>query len=393
MFKAVVGHGLDPDSEGAVQEALEQCAQALAGAQPKAGILFAAIDFDHEVVLREVRRAYPDILLVGGTSAGEMSSAMGFQEDSLALMLFCSDEVDFRVGVGKQAERDAIAATRAAMSQVSADSQAAPIKLCYVLSDGLCADAVEIANELRRAANGKFPIVGGLTGDDVQFKSNYQFVSTPERTEVLQGAVVALAFSGNLKVSYSVASGQRPIGTKGTVTKSEGKTIYEIDGQPTKEFYVGALGTPEVRIAGGSWSGALAVYEADDTDFYVRSPSGQNPADGSVQYFGHISSHSTVQLVESDRDSLLFSVKQACQTALAAYPGEKPAVALLVSCAARLKALGTQTGQEYTLTSDCFGKEMPLIGFHSFGEISPFTQQTATHFHNETFVALLLGTH
>ncbi|MEL7331051.1 MAG: hypothetical protein AAFN12_02320 [Cyanobacteria bacterium J06560_2] len=58
MFKAAVGHGLDPDSIGAIAEAraqcqqtLEQCQQALENNIPQAGILVAAADFDHASIL------------------------------------------------------------------------------------------------------------------------------------------------------------------------------------------------------------------------------------------------------------------------------------------------------------------------------------------------------
>jgi len=57
MFKAAVGHGLDPDSIGAIAEAraqcqqtLEQCQQTLENNIPQAGILVAA-DFDHASIL------------------------------------------------------------------------------------------------------------------------------------------------------------------------------------------------------------------------------------------------------------------------------------------------------------------------------------------------------
>ncbi|MEH2117536.1 hypothetical protein [Nostoc sp.] len=45
MFKAVVSHSNDPDSLSAVEEVLQQCTNSLAGDIPKAGIIFAAIDF------------------------------------------------------------------------------------------------------------------------------------------------------------------------------------------------------------------------------------------------------------------------------------------------------------------------------------------------------------
>lgn len=394
MFKAVVGHGLDPDSEGAIQEALEQCTQALAGEKPSAGILISAADFEHESVIHAIRQAYPDILLIGGTSVGEISSAMGFQEDSLALMLFCSDEVEFQIGVGKKAGKNEIAAAQAAIDQAKPADGIEAIKLCYALCDGLSVDGVEIVNGLKTATEGISPIIGGLTADDWQFKNTYQFISSPTTTEILKDAIVVLTFAGNLKVSCGVASGQRPIGPKAVITRSEGSTIYEIDDAPARNFYTSTLGVSEVQLAGGGgWSGSLGVREVDSDRFYVRSPNGEGHTDGSISYFGNIPNHSVVQLVETDNNSLLASVKEATQTALDAYPGESPSTALVISCASRLKALGTRTEQEHALTAECLGHEVPILGFHSYGEIGPFAQQTTAHFHNETFVALLLGTH
>ncbi|MEH2022171.1 hypothetical protein [Nostoc sp.] len=57
MFKAVVGHSNDPDSLSAVEEVLQQCATSLAGDIPKAGIIFAAIDFEHFLILQQIHQA------------------------------------------------------------------------------------------------------------------------------------------------------------------------------------------------------------------------------------------------------------------------------------------------------------------------------------------------
>lgn len=70
MFKAVVGHSNDPDSLSAVEEVLQQCASSLAGDILKAGIIFAAIDFDHSLILQQIDRAFPGIELIGGTTDG-----------------------------------------------------------------------------------------------------------------------------------------------------------------------------------------------------------------------------------------------------------------------------------------------------------------------------------
>ena len=101
MFQVAVGHSNDPDSDFAIAEVLEQCRISLAGEIPAAGILFAAIDFEHSLLLQEINRAFPGIELIGCTTDAEISSVLEFEQDSLTLMLFCSDEVEIRAGYRK----------------------------------------------------------------------------------------------------------------------------------------------------------------------------------------------------------------------------------------------------------------------------------------------------
>jgi hypothetical protein len=88
MFTAVVGHSEDLDTLAAANEILAQCRSKLKGTVPRAGLLFAAIDFDHQVLLDEINRHYPGIQLIGCSTDGEISSDLGFREDSVTLILF-----------------------------------------------------------------------------------------------------------------------------------------------------------------------------------------------------------------------------------------------------------------------------------------------------------------
>ncbi|PMB27488.1 hypothetical protein CEN47_14995, partial [Fischerella thermalis CCMEE 5319] len=87
MLKSVVGHSDDPESQIAIAEVIEQCLNQLAGAIPQAGMLFAAIDFDHALILKHINQVFPGIDLIGCTTDGEISSTLGFQQDSLTLIL------------------------------------------------------------------------------------------------------------------------------------------------------------------------------------------------------------------------------------------------------------------------------------------------------------------
>src|SRR6187549_2180885 len=106
MFTAVVGHSEDMDGAAAAAEVLTQCRQRLNGTIPTAGLLFAAIDYYHHLLLDEINRQLPDLELIGCTTDGEISSDLGFREDSVTLILFASDTVDITAGIGRGLSTD-----------------------------------------------------------------------------------------------------------------------------------------------------------------------------------------------------------------------------------------------------------------------------------------------
>ena len=119
-FFAVVAHSEDIDAEGALDDLMEQCQGKLGGRAPNAGILFSAIDMEHDLVLKGIDDAWPGIELIGCTTDGEISSQIGFREDSMSLVLFGSDSIDIKAGLGRNVSKDVPAACREAVQ--SADS-------------------------------------------------------------------------------------------------------------------------------------------------------------------------------------------------------------------------------------------------------------------------------
>ena len=105
MFFTVVAQSDDIDAEGALAEILAQCREKLGERVPKAGLLFCTIDLEHEQVLDGILDAWPGLELIGCTTAGEMSSALGYREDSVALVLFGSDSIEFASGIGRDVSK------------------------------------------------------------------------------------------------------------------------------------------------------------------------------------------------------------------------------------------------------------------------------------------------
>lgn len=382
MLKFAVGHSNDPDSQAAISEVLQQIRSTLAGASPNAGILFAAIDFDHALILHQIAAAFSEIELIGGTTDGEMSSVLGFEQDSLTLMVICSNQVKITAGIGCDVSEDAIAAGRLAVQQ-AATNHRQQIEFCITLPESLTTSGVLILDSLKQALGENVPIFGGLTADQRRSQQTYQFC----HTKVYNDAVPVLLFSGPILFSHGIASGWQPIGKPGRVTKVEKNVVFEIDDQPALAFFQRYLGHlhPSAEYP-------LALFDVESDRHYMRAPIGINNSHlGSVTFFGDVPAESIVQITEARHHDLLLASQQSTMQALDNYPGHEPAAALFFSCASRRKILGIHTKKEYKQAQNCLKPSLLSCGFYGNGEIAPLQPKGVSHYHNETFITLLLG--
>lgn len=382
MLKVAIGHSIDPDSDSAVQEVLSQCLETLNGEIPQAGILFAAIDFEHQSILEQICAAFPTIALIGCTTDGELSSVYEFQQDSLVLILFSSDCVTIRAGLGLSISEDSLTAARQAVQTAMADQETAPC-LCIALPESLTVSAPLVVESLQQVLGANFPLYGGFAGDRTQFQKTYQFFGT----EVLTDALPILLFYGTLHFSHGLAHGWTPLGKRGQLTKVVGNRIYEIDHQPALDFYEYYM--PGLRP---STEFPLAIFEDESDRFYLRVAVGHDQQTGYLQALVDWPQAGTVQIAQASRDEILQGAFDSFQQALAQYPGQQPEAALVFTCCVRRNLLGTRSKEEYRLTQQA-KSTVPTVGFYTYGEIAPLMMGGAARSHHATFVTLLLGTH
>ncbi|HEY7282756.1 MAG TPA: FIST N-terminal domain-containing protein [Actinomycetota bacterium] len=385
MFRMAVGHSGDIDPVVAIGEALGRCERELGGDRARAGLLFCTYDTDVQPLVAAVRAAHPDIQLAGSTSAGEMTSVLGFQEDSVALALFASDTIEITAGFGEGVSAGPAAAARAALDRALAGTTQPP-RLCIAVPCITGDDPTDTLRELQGALGPDVPVLGGGSAPRTppdEPRVARQFCND----SVLEDAAVVLLFSGPLSFSFGVDTGWRPIGARGRVTESVGNVIRTIDDEPALAFYQRYLGE------GGRPTPAnpLAVYEGAGDDFYLRVPLASDVDAGTVVVTGGIPNGVEVRLTVAVTDEIFAGTKSAIDKARAGFPGPAgPAAALVFSCAIRKLVLGTRTGREVDIARTELGEDVPISGFYCFGEIAPIAPG-ATRFHNETVVAVLIG--
>ncbi|WP_417856388.1 FIST signal transduction protein [Xanthomarina gelatinilytica] len=80
---------------------------------------------------------------------------------------------------------------------------------------------------------------GGMAGDDWALKETFVFTNTQESNY----GIVALALNGDkISLNGMAVTGWKPMGIARTVTKSDGKFLYEIDGKSAVDLYLKYLG-------------------------------------------------------------------------------------------------------------------------------------------------------
>ncbi len=386
MLFAVVAHSEDIDTEGALDEIVRQCRRKLGDRLPKAGLLFSAIDLEHEQILEGIDDAWPGLEIIGCTTDGEISSELGYREDSVTLVLFGSDSIEFAAGLGRDVSKDIPTACRRAVETAKAKSTLPPA-LCITLPESMTTSGQQIIEALGQHLDPKVPVIGATAGDGYRLESTRQF----RGRDVCSDSVPVLLLSGPLVYSVAVESGWEPVGEPGLVTRSAGSVLHEIDGRPALEFYQRFLGetavpTPECP---------LAILDEHGEVECLRATGGIVDADtGAITYLADIREGAMVQITVADRGAILAGCRASIQKAFAGYPhGKTPDAALFFSCAARKLLLGTRTTEEFGIIESVIGTEVPVCGFYGYGEIGPRdTSDETSRFHNETFVSLIIGT-
>ncbi len=381
MLKMAVGQSDDVDSATAIDDAIAQAKAQLGDAAPRAAILFAAFDSFDQSLVERVRRAFPGIDVVGATSAAEMSSLAGYLEDSVALAVFASDNLELAAGMGVGIDSDPKSAARDAVAQARAGLTQDP-RLCIVLTEGI--NAQRVISALRDELADDVLIVGGaagrheLGGD----QPTYQF-----RNERLSAkGVVVLLVAGPVSFSTSVGTGWRILGPRGTVTAAGYSVIREIDGQPAV-----AWASAYLDMSGATYGNPLAFRDPGTDDWYLRVALSTDEQ-GGLRIPGEVPVGASVQLTTTSPDEMLKAAGAAVERAREAFPaGVAPQAALMFSCAVRKYMLGTRTGLELAAAREILPPSIPIAGMYCIGEIAPTGAAAESHFLNETFVTLLLG--
>ena len=208
------------------------------------------------------------------------------------------------------------------------------------------------------------------------------------------GAVVALGLYGEqLRFGFGVQGGWTPFGAARKVTRCEGNILYELDGEPALDVYRRYLGdyAKDLPLVGQFFP--FAMLDANHQEVgLIRSMLGIDVAAGALKFGDDIVPGSYLRMMHASTDRLVSGAESAAESAMRMVPGNGhgKGMVFMVSCVGRELVMGERVEEEVEGALDVFGKDVPLAGFYSFGEISPLSPGEISKLHNQTVMVAYL---
>lgn len=392
MIKTGVGKSNNPEAMLAGAEAAKNALSQIGG-KAELIIVFSTVAYNQEEILKSVRSVSGQIPLVGCSDAGEITTE-GPVSQHVAVMALNSDSIDFTIGVGEGADKDSFKAGKTAAEAVKKKAKTPP-SLFITLLDGLAENGAAAVRGVQDVFGKEFPIMGGSAGDDFLFKKTYQY----HDDQVLTNSVIGIGLSGRFSFGVGVRHGWEPIGLPMKATKAKGAKLIEVDGRPALSIYEDYFGKKAEEltkepIARMAYTYPLGMSVEGSPEFLIRDVVIADKK-GEITCAAEIPEGSEIRLMLGDADKAIQAAKEAAEGALSQLKGSNPKVIFVFNCIARWKLLGSRREEEIAAIQNVLGKDVPLIGFYTYGEQAPLGgllgPRCFSSFHNETMALMVLG--
>ncbi|TLU52469.1 MAG: hypothetical protein FDX12_01710 [Chlorobium sp.] len=395
--KIKVGFSCHADSFSAGKEAALEAIGKHDGV-PKVLFVFGAMRFNHRELLAGITSVAGDVPMVGGTTAGEISTN-GFSTGSVVIMAFSNDELDFITGIGHDMSIDEAACSMEMANDILNNIEFDPDASLLVFPNGMGGDGLKVLDGLQSVLGKDFEITGGYLGDDERFESTYQYYNGSVFKDAIVG--VMMVKKKGFKTGIGVRSGFTSIGNSFICTASDGNVVKEFEHSNALELYKDFLGEERSsRLPAVCLEYPFGIIDRNPSDntqslFQLRCGLSVDHKHGTISLAASIPEGSEVTLTTASRGDIINGAREAAEQAKKSLAGATPLAIIMFSCVGRKLVLGRRIQEEVDAVRECIGMDVPLIGFYTYGEIGPIDKDTkelsSVKFHNETVVLWVLG--
>ena len=304
-----------------------------------------------EKVVAELRQTFPEAMIAGLSSAGEIVHGELVAQSILVIIsVFETTKVTMHTYRLKAGEEVATGQEIAAMIDMTPE-----IKAVELFADSWQISTGKLFPELNKC-NSRVKMFGAAPyAHDVK---NRMFVFTGEDMENV--TLIIMLYAGkDFHVTTDYCIGWQPVGKPMTVTKADGATLYELDGRPAIEIYQKYLQiAPDDHFYDNSFEFPFLLY-ANDT-YMLRVPFSCT-ADGAIGLVAPVKEGDTMFLSYGDFPTILSELVEAARR----MERFRPQYIRLYDCATRKFFWKKNANKEL----QPFQRVAETGGFYSGGEL------------------------
>lgn len=322
-------------------------------------VLFADRRSGPQVAEAGLRARFPGAVIVGASTAGEITGARVGQGGIVAAALSLEHAKVRRAEVALDLG-DEVAGFTLARALVGPG-----LRGVLVLCDGEKVNGSALVRGLERGLGPGVVMGGGLAGDGDRFGETWTLDADglPRR-----GRVTAVGFYGErVDVRVGTQGGWNEFGPERRITRAEHNTLYELDGRPALELYKRYLGDRAAGLPAAAMHFPLQVRADEGSLPVVRTILHLDEEKQSLTFAGEVPEGGLAKLMRANPERLIDGAAGAAP----ALSADLPAFATLISCVGRRLALGARTEEEVEAVLANLPPGSTQVGFYSYGEIGP----------------------
>ena len=375
-MKAKSIHGKSPEE---IQTALNH--SMADGYKPTLAIVFISVTQDRKAICTILSEYEVDIF--GATSCGEfIDGHQSKGEIAILLMDLSRDSYSILLdNIGEYSNQDAVRqVANSAHNQFS--NPALIVCSTGVSTPGELFDGTALVHELSKAIGRDNIFFGGMAGDDFTLTGTAVFTQNGETNH---GLVALVLNADKVSLNGMAITGWKKLGISRKVTRSKGKFLYSIDGNPAVDMYLRYLGKDKEGVGLDfdvlnelSFDYPFIVERENSDEILIKSPMSIDREENAL----------VMDMVMKEGEKFWFSVPpdfdivqeiidEATDVKNAA--GVDADALLVFSCAGREPALGPLVTMENEGLAEVWNS--PMVGFFTYGEFGR-AKNGQQHFHS-----------
>ena len=385
-LKVSVGQAFSVEGREAITQAIYEALLRIEAEKVDLAFIIASFEYNFQDILSGAVTQLGNTPLIGFSTSGEITRT-GSHRRSVVVALISGDGIQSRSEWFPDFSEDSLRVAQELIKTLRVDSSTKGA--LFFVADGLGGDYEGMIDSL---PEGEYSFAGCLAGGDLRQERTFQIGGT----KVGVGGIAAALLSGeNIRMGVGVAHGWRPIGAFFKITGVRGIWVRSLDGKPASETYADLFGRRARDWAFPPLNTIVRLYplgieREGESSLSVRTPT-RIEADGSLRMTAEIQDGAIGHLLVGGTADCLEAARQAAGEALQALGSATPKLAIVFTDISWQMLLTSQAGSEVAAVSDVLGKDVPIIGGYTFGQLAHPNGEQRPEFLNQHIEVVLIG--